>query len=245
MDTMVIEARQTDAAAPADGPILVLDRVRKVFRSDGVEFEALKGVSLGVREGEFVSITGESGSGKSTLLSILGAISPPTSGVISIDDIDVASLGTDQVADLRREYIGIVFQQFHLIPYLTALENVMLPLCITKRSGAEQREMAMDSLTRVGLGSKGGRLPSQLSGGEQQRVAVARALVNEPPIILADEPTGNLDTKTGEEIFRLLTRLNEAGETVVLVTHNPDLARRTTRQIRLRDGLVESDALNS
>jgi len=210
--------------------------VKKVYNTNGTSFEALKGVGIGVREGDFVSITGESGSGKSTLLSILGGIAPPTSGQVLIDKIPIYELPSEKLADFRREYIGFVFQQFHLIPYLTAVENVMLPLCITGDRGMKDRALA--SLERVGLAAKSSRLPSELSGGEQQRVAIARALVNEPPIILADEPTGNLDTKTGEEIFHLFKELNHAGETVIIVTHNPDLAKRTGVTVKMQDGTV-------
>ena len=153
-----------------------------------------------------------------------------------IDNITVYDLPTEQQADYRREYIGFIFQQFHLIPYLTAKENVMLPLCVTGR--ADMESLSGSALTKVGLGHKASRLPSQLSGGEQQRVAVARAIVNKPPIILADEPTGNLDTETGEEIFGLLEELNREGHTVILVTHNPELAEKTQRIIKMKDGSI-------
>ncbi len=222
----------------ATDTILRALNIRKAFHSDGTEFVALKGVDLEVRGGEFVSITGESGSGKSTLMGILGGIAPPDSGSVEVDGIDIYSLNIERQADFRREYLGFVFQQFHLIPYLTAAENVMLPLCISGVKPSEMDDMAVEALRRVGLAEKSRRLPSQLSGGEQQRVAIARALVNEPPIILADEPTGNLDSKTGEEIFRLFEQLNASGETVIMVTHNPGLAKRTQRVIQMKDGLI-------
>ena len=227
----------------ATNRILSVEGVRKTYSSNGTSYEALKGIDIAIMEGQFVSITGESGSGKTTLLSILGAISPPDQGKLIVDGIDVYGLRPELAADFRREYIGFVFQQFHLIPYLTALENVMLPLSIISMPSSEKKGMAAEALGRVGLGAKGHRLPTELSGGEQQRVAVARALVNEPPIVLADEPTGNLDTRTGGEVFRLFKDLNAAGQTVILVTHNPDLAARTGRMIRLKDGLVESDTI--
>jgi putative ABC transport system ATP-binding protein len=218
--------------------LITLHNIKKTFNSNGTAVEALRGLSFDIEEGGFVSITGESGSGKSTLLSILGGITPPSRGNIVVDTIDIYDLPIEKLADFRREYIGFVFQQFHLIPYLTALENVMLPLSITGRKDME--ELAHESLAMVGLNQMAGRLPSQLSGGEQQRVAIARALINEPPIVLADEPTGNLDTKTGEEIFALFEELNRAGQTVIIVTHNPELAGKTGRRIRVKDGLLDS-----
>ena len=220
--------------------LISLSGVKKIYNSNGASFEALRGIGLEINEGEFVSITGESGSGKSTLLCILGGIAPPTSGDVTVDTIDIYNLKGEKLADFRREYIGFVFQQFHLIPYLTALENVLLPLCITEFNNKEKDELAHEALAMVGLNQKARQLPSDLSGGEQQRVAVARALVNEPPIVLADEPTGNLDTKTGEEIFHLFEELNRAGQTVIIVTHNPALAKRTGRTIVLKDGIITS-----
>ncbi|MCK4910096.1 MAG: ABC transporter ATP-binding protein [Thermodesulfovibrionales bacterium] len=225
----------------AEDTLLSIEGVTKHYNTKSTGFLALKGVDISVEKGEFLAITGESGSGKSTLLSILGGIAPPTEGRIVVDGIDIYALPIESQADFRREYIGFVFQQFHLMPYLSAIENVMLPLTITGRTDREMREMARTSLERVGLGDKAANLPSELSGGQQQRVAVARALVNAPPIILADEPTGNLDTKTGQDVFNLFQDLNEAGETVILVTHNTELASRTRRTVRLCDGLVESD----
>ncbi len=225
----------------AEDTLLSIEGVTKHYNTKSTGFLALKGVDISVEKGEFLAITGESGSGKSTLLSILGGIAPPTEGRIVVDGIDIYALPIESQADFRREYIGFVFQQFHLMPYLSALENVMLPLTITKRTDSEMREMALDSLERVGLSDKAANLPSELSGGQQQRVAIARALVNAPPIILADEPTGNLDTKTGADVFDLFEGLNRAGETVIIVTHNPELSSRTGRTVRLLDGLVESD----
>ncbi|MDA8213520.1 MAG: ABC transporter ATP-binding protein [Clostridia bacterium] len=200
---------------------------------------ALGGVNLQVEEGEFLAMLGPSGSGKSTLLSIFGGINPPTSGRVLIDDIDVYQLSAEQRADFRSEYLGFVFQQFQLIPYLTAIENVMLPLAITDRSNREQREMAKGVLEKVGLGNKLDRLPNQLSGGEQERVAIARAIVNRPPILFADEPTGALDTKTGEEIMDLFKALNKEGQTIIMVTHNLEALKHVGRAIFIRDGLLE------
>jgi putative ABC transport system ATP-binding protein len=185
---------------------------------------------------------GPSGSGKSTLLTILGAMNPPSSGEIFIDEIPVYQLPQEKQADFRSEYLGFVFQAFQLIPYLTAMENVMLPLAITGRSNREQQQMAMEVLDKVGLGSKGDRLPNQLSGGEQERVAIARAIVNNPPILFADEPTGALDTKTGNEIMDLFKALNKDGQTIIMVTHNPEFKEHVQRTIFIRDGYLDANA---
>lgn len=216
--------------------MISINNIIKTYKSMGDEVQALKGVSLSIKKGESVSVMGHSGSGKSTLLSIIGALNPPTSGKIEIDGIDLYSLSQEKRADFRREYLGFVFQQFQLIPYLTAHENVMLPLTTTRRSNKEKQEMAKEALVRVGLGNKLNRLPNQLSGGEQERVAIARAIVNEPPLILADEPTGSLDTKTGDEIMALFQKLNEEGLTVLMVTHNPDNVKYLSRTIMMKDG---------
>ncbi len=221
--------------------MISLKDIRKTYKSMGDEVEALKSVTLDIKKGESVSVMGHSGSGKSTLLSIIGALNPPTSGIIEIDGIDIYKLSQEKRADFRREYLGFVFQQFQLIPYLTAHENVMLPLTTTKRSNKEKREMAEEVLCRVGLGNKIKRLPNQLSGGEQERVAIARAIVNEPPLILADEPTGSLDTKTGDEIMELFQKLNEEGLTVLMVTHNPDNTSYMGRTILMKDGQLSLD----
>lgn len=218
--------------------MITIKNLTKTYKSMGDEVQALKSVSLEIKKGESVSVMGHSGSGKSTLLSIIGALNPPTSGLIEIDEIEIYKLSQERRADFRREYLGFVFQQFQLIPYLTAHENVMLPLTTTSRSNKEKREMAAEALSKVGLGSKMNRLPNQLSGGEQERVAIARAIVNEPPLLLADEPTGSLDTKTGDEIMELFQNLNNDGLTILMVTHNPDNTRYLGRTIAMKDGLL-------
>ena len=197
---------------------------------------AVGGVSLQIDEGEFVAIMGESGSGKSTLLSMIGGLNSPTSGRFLVNGVEVYALTSDERADFRKKSIGFVFQNFHLLPYLTLAENVMLPLAILNASKKAKLSAATDALAHVGLGSKARRLPSQISGGEQERVAIARAIVNHPPIILADEPTGNLDTRTGGEIMKLLTVLNQEGITVIMVTHSNEYAHYARRLIRLSDG---------
>ncbi len=203
---------------------------------------AVQEISLEIEEGEFVAVMGESGSGKSTLLSVLGALNTPTAGSLTVDEIDIYGLGAEQRADFRREFLGFVFQSFHLIPYLTLAENVMLPLATVQASRKEKRRMAEGALARVGLAGKEDRLPSQISGGEQERVAIARAIVNEPPILLADEPTGNLDTKTSTAIMDLLGRLNREGMTIVMVTHSPECARHARRVLKVSDGrVIEED----
>lgn len=223
--------------------MISLKEIKKTYKSMGDEVQALKSVSLDILKGESVSVMGHSGSGKSTLLSIIGALNPPSSGVIEIDGIDIYKLSQERLADFRREYLGFVFQQFQLIPYLTAHENVMLPLTTTKRTNKEKRAMAEEVLERVGLKNKMNRLPNQLSGGEQERVAIARAIVNAPPLILADEPTGSLDTKTGDEIMELFQELNKEGLTVLMVTHNPDNTKYLGRTIVMKDGRLSDESL--
>jgi putative ABC transport system ATP-binding protein len=196
-------------------------------------------VDLAIDEGEFVALMGPSGSGKSTMLSILGGLTPPTDGRVMVDGVAVHDLTVEQLAAYRHEYVGIVFQQFQLIPYLTALQNAMLPLAISDISASQQVSLAQEALTRVGLGAKVDRLPNQLSGGEQQRVAIARAIVNAPPILLADEPTGALDTKTGNEIMDLFDLLHSEGQTIIMVTHNPENAGRAGRVVHISDGRLQ------
>ncbi len=211
-------------------------------RYEGIDTASAVGVlsdiNAEIREGEFIALMGPSGSGKSTLLTIVGAMNHPSTGRVVIDDIDVYALSDEQRADFRMEYLGFVFQQHHLMPYLTALENVMLPLAVSPVSSKEKQERARDVLERVALGSKASRLPNQMSGGEQGRLAIARALVNEPPLLLADEPTGTLDSKTGDEILKVFLELNRQGQTIFMVTHNRDNASLADRILEIRDGAL-------
>jgi len=221
------------------------ENLTKQYGSGEATVTAVDGVSFGINKGEFVAIMGESGSGKSTLLSMLGGLNSPTSGRLSLDGVDIYARTSDERADFRKTSIGFVFQSFHLLPYLTLAENVMLPLAIVNMGKKKKLSAAVDALARVGLQAKAARLPNQISGGEQERVAIARAIVNRPPIILADEPTGNLDTRTGTEVMRLLSALNHEGITVIMVTHSNDYARCATRLIRLSDGhLVGEETAN-
>ena len=204
---------------------------------------AVRDINFEVEAGEFVSIMGESGAGKSTLLSIMGAMNPPTSGKFVVDEIDVYGLGSEKRTDFRREFIGFVFQSFHLVPYLTVVENVMLPMTTVKATKKRKRAFAEAALDQVGLEGKEKRLPNQISGGEKERVAIARAIVNEPPVLLADEPTGNLDSATSHEVMGLLQRLNREGTTILMVTHSPDCAGYSERMLRVSDGcLTGTDA---
>jgi len=218
------------------------DNLIKTYGSGDTAFTAVRGMSFEIVQGEFAAIMGESGSGKSTLLTVMGALNSPTSGRYTVDDIDVYSLGQDQRAEFRREFLGFIFQSFYLIPYLTALENVMLPLATARMGSGEKRAMAERALEQVGLAGKNHRLPSEISGGEQERLAVARAIVNEPTILLADEPTGNLDSKNSHAIMHLFQALNEDGMTIVMVTHSEDCARYAQRILRVADGLLEGEA---
>lgn len=219
-----------------------ISALTKVYESGSDRVDALRGVDLAVEEGTFLGVMGQSGSGKSTFLSILGGLCRPSSGTVSVDGIDLYGLSGEKLADFRREYLGFVFQAFNLVPYLTALENVMVPLAVKKMPAAEKREAARRVLARVGLEARGTHLPSQLSGGEQERVAIARALVNAPPLLLADEPTGSLDTATSAGIMELLRELNAEGQTIVMVTHNPENLEWFHRTVVLRDGGVDSDS---
>ena len=217
---------------------ITAENLMKRYGEKDTAVMAVKGISFDIEEGEFVAIMGESGSGKSTLLSIMGALNSPTKGRYAIDGVDIYGLSQDQRALFRREYLGFVFQSFYLVPYLTTLENVMIPLTTIKMKAKEKRDMAHEALEQVGLMGKEHRLPSEISGGEQERVAVARAVVNNPPVLIADEPTGNLDSKTTSEIMELIKGLCDKGMTVVMVTHSLECARYAERIIHLSDGLI-------
>jgi len=221
---------------------IIAEGLTKKYGSGDAAVIAADDISFQIEEGAFIGIMGESGSGKSTLLGMMGAMNAPTFGRFIVDDIDIYSLGQEQRADFRREFLGFIFQSFHLVPYLTVIENTMLPLAVVKAGRKKKREMAEEALSQVGLLEKAHRLPNQISGGENERVAIARSIVNEPPVLLADEPTGNLDTKTSRDIMKLLKRLNQKGMTIVMVTHSPDCAGYAQRLLRVCDGkLVENN----
>lgn len=219
--------------------IIRLDDVRRYFPMGEFVVKALDGVTLAIEEGEFTAITGPSGSGKSTLMNLIGCLDTPTDGIISIDGEETLGMTEAELAYIRNQKVGFVFQQFNLLGKINALENVMTPLLYGGVSVKERRERAKSALERVGLGDRMKHRPNELSGGQKQRVAIARALVNNPTILLADEPTGALDTQTGMQIMELFEELNAEGRTVVLVTHDHDIAGKARRQIRVRDGQVE------
>ena len=217
--------------------MIELDNITKVYKAGQTEVPALRAVSCHIKSGEMVSITGPSGSGKSTLMNILGCLDKPTSGQYRLDGIEVSKLSDNKLAEIRNKKIGFVFQSFNLLARTTALANVELPLIY---SGAgNRRQRALQALESVGLAHRAAHKPSELAGGEQQRVAIARALINTPPLILADEPTGNLDTQTSKEIMLLFQQLNQQGITIILVTHEADIAAYTQRTIKIRDGQIE------
>ena len=224
--------------------IIGIEAIRKVYQVGSVEVRALDGVSLQIHENEYVAIMGPSGSGKSTLMNILGCLDTPTSGTYVLNGTDVSEMLDDELADIRNREIGFVFQTFNLLPRYTALENVELPLIYSGVPKLERRERAVKALESVDLGGRMDHKPNELSGGQRQRVAVARALVNRPAIILADEPTGNLDSKTSVDIMRLFEEIYMRGNTIIVVTHEEDIAQHARRIIRLRDGLIESDVTN-
>ena len=231
------------AGRPAAAPAVEALDVTRRYDLGGVVVEALRGVSLRIEAGEYVAVVGPSGSGKSTLMHLLGCLDRPTSGTLRVGGVDVATLGDGDLARLRNETIGFVFQSFQLLSRTSAVDNVGMPLVYRGARRGERRLRAVDALQAVGLGHRLGHRPAQMSGGEQQRVAIARALVGEPTILLADEPTGNLDTRSGDEAMKVLEHLNaDRGVAVILVTHDRDIAARARRQIHVRDGLIESDS---
>nr|WP_184987551.1 ABC transporter ATP-binding protein [Sphaerisporangium rubeum] len=235
-----VNGRGTTAVAGA--PAFEAVELARSYRLEGVSVDALRGVSLRISPGEFVAIVGPSGSGKSTLMHLLGCLDRPTAGVLRVNGVDVSTLDDGGLADLRNQVIGFVFQSFHLLGRTSAVDNVALPLVYRGVGRAERRRRAQEALTSVGLGHRMDHRPSQMSGGEQQRVAIARALVGDPKVVLADEPTGNLDTRNGEEVMGILARLNaERGVAVVLVTHEAEVAAQARRRIHVRDGLIERD----
>ena len=232
------------AALPVDLPrdaVIVTRNLQRNYDMGGEVVHALRGVDLVIRKNEFVAVMGPSGSGKSTLMNLIGCLDSPTGGEYWLNGHRVSELGDDELARIRNKEIGFVFQTFNLLPRATALHNVELPLVYAGLGGRERRELAAESLTRVGLGDRMQHRPNELSGGQRQRVAIARALVNRPSILLADEPTGNLDSATSEEILGLFEALYEDGQTIVLVTHEADIAAHARRQVHLKDGRLEQD----
>jgi len=221
--------------------MIEVKNVTKIYQMGEVEVRALRGVSLQIEQGEFLTIMGPSGSGKSTLMNVLGCLDSPTEGSYHLNDQDVSHLSDTQLAHIRNQEIGFVFQQFNLLPRTSALRQVELPLIYAGVAGRERKQRAQAALETVGLGERMSHKPDELSGGQQQRVAIARALVTEPSIIMADEPTGNLDTRSGNEVLRIFQQLNEKGITVIFVTHDPEIAAYSQRVIHIRDGLLEKD----
>ena len=241
-DTASLPARGRNVRVP--GPLVIeIEGVTKVYEMGSETIHALRGVSLKIRRNEYLAIMGPSGSGKSTMMNMLGCLDTPSEGKYEFNCKNGASMDDDELATIRNKEIGFVFQTFNLLPRSTSLSNVELPLVYAGRPAEERREKARRALENVGLASRLHHRPNELSGGQRQRVAIARALVNDPSIILADEPTGNLDSKTGEEIMALMEDLYAQGNTIIVVTHEPDIAEHARRVVRLRDGLIESDSL--
>jgi len=225
--------------------MLEIKKIKKIYQMGKVKVEALRGVSFYIDKGEFVAIMGPSGSGKSTLMHIIGCLDQPTEGSFIIGGKDVSKLNDDRLAEIRNKRIGFVFQQFNLLSRTSILHNVEIPLIYAGLKTKQRRELAKQALESVGLGDRAKHKPNEISGGEKQRAAIARALVNDPLIILADEPTGNLDTKTGEEIMKIFYKLHQQGNTVIMVTHEAEVARHARRIIHLRDGLIEKDEVKT
>jgi putative ABC transport system ATP-binding protein len=224
--------------------IIRLDEISRSFQMGAETLQVLKGINLTIEKNEYVALMGPSGSGKSTLMNILGCLDTPTSGKYWLDDLDVSTMNDDELAEIRNKKIGFIFQTFNLIPRLSTLENVAMPLIYAGVGRKERIERAEDVLTKVGLADRMGHKPNELSGGQRQRVAIARSLVNNPSLLLADEPTGNLDSRTSYEIMALFEQLHDQGNTIIIVTHEEDIAEYTHRIVRLRDGMVEGDYKN-
>ena len=224
--------------------LIEIKDLKKIYNLGDIEVPALNGININIDKNEYLAIMGPSGSGKSTMMNIIGCLDVPTEGEYHLNNQDVSKLSDDELAVIRNKEIGFVFQTFNLLPRADALHNVELPMIYSGINRAQRRQMAMDALERVGLGDRVHHKPNELSGGQRQRVAIARALVNNPSIILADEPTGNLDSKTGEEIMEVFEQIHEAGNTIILITHEEYIANHSNRAIRLLDGLVLSDERN-
>lgn len=225
-------------------PLIKVENIHKIYNPGENEVRALDGISLNIQKGEFVAIIGHSGSGKSTLMNMLGCLDVPTSGDYFLHGHDVSKLTDNQLSDIRNKEIGFIFQGFNLIANLNAIENVELPLIYRGLGKQQRRKIAIEALKKVGLGPRMKHKPNELSGGQQQRVAVARAIAAQPPVVLADEPTGNLDTKSTEEIMEILKGLHKGGRTVIIITHDDDIARQVNRVVRIVDGRIEEDYLN-
>ncbi len=221
--------------------MISMTNVIKEYTTGRVTFKALKGVDLTVNKGEYIAIVGPSGSGKSTLMNLIGCLDVPTQGEYLLDDQPVKKFSANQLADVRNQKIGFVFQAFNLLPYATAYENVEVPMLFARTSGKKRKQRVLELLSRVGLADKVNNKPTEMSGGEMQRVAIARALANEPEVILADEPTGNLDSKSGSEIVKIFDELCQAGKTIVIITHDMNIANRTQRVVKLKDGLIDTN----
>jgi putative ABC transport system ATP-binding protein len=219
--------------------MIQMQGVRKQYTTGAVTFEALRGVDLQISEGEMVSIVGPSGSGKSTLMNIIGCLDIPTQGSYHLDGNAVADFSANQLADIRNKKVGFVFQAFNLLPYATAFENVEVPLLFARVQTKERKRRVVELLERVGLGQKLANKPTEMSGGEMQRVAIARALANDPEVILADEPTGNLDSRSGTEIMRMFHELHAQGKTIIIITHDMNLAKQTSRVVKIKDGMID------
>lgn len=221
--------------------LIQLENIYKIYKLGDTEVHALDGITLGIEQGEFIAIVGPSGSGKSTLMNILGCLDTPTEGSYLFEGKDMSKLSDDQLAIIRNKHIGFVFQSFNLLPKLDAVENVEVPLTYAGKKGPARRERAVKMLEMVGLGDRIHHKPKELSGGQQQRVAIARALSTDPPVILADEPTGNLDSKSGSEIMQILKELNKSGKTVILITHDINIAKQAQRNVHIQDGKIIED----